>query len=330
MLLHEDDSTWSHFHINGVEHDTVYRQYKDNAKKLCSWKAFFCRFGFHQELRRQWQWLCAITVVSCLLCSCWSTGLITQSETGEPGSDCLREQTLPWTKNTVKHCLFPVTGSSGLVTAPSCYLSSGQNDASTSSPLLSACSVKLAAPARATEDRTPQKSHEWFSPHWKSFCLKTALNEGFPHITSPATGRRNSGAQTGSLQTRPCCFSDHLARPLKKNLNWVRSAVNRPSAGVNLPYFYRPKSKTTNTIMKTERTIWQRHAETLWTCPLCRRRLPPHRDTVHKWADANWTSHLGGQKVPYTIKRSTFKTFQTFFFFFSQNYAHHCILELEI
>lgn len=116
----------------------------------------------------------------------------------------------------------------------------------------------------------------------------------------------------------------------KKNLNWVRSAVNRPSAGVNLPYFYRPKSKTTNTIMKTERTIWQRHAETLWTCPLCRRRLPPHRDTVHKWADANWTSHLGGQKVPYTIKRSTFKTFQTFFFFFSQNYAHHCILELEI
>lgn len=167
-------------------------------------------------------------------------------------------------------------------------------------------------------------------PHWKSFCLKTALNEGFPHITSPATGRRNSGAQTGSLQTRPCCFSDHLARPLKKNLNWVRSAVNRPSAGVNLPYFYRPKSKTTNTIMKTERTIWQRHAETLWTCPLCRRRLPPHRDTVHKWTDANWTSHLGGQIVPYTIKRSTFKTFQTFFFFFSQNYAHHCILELEI
>lgn len=33
---------------------------------------------------------------------------------------------------------------------------------------LSACSVKLAAPARATEDRTPSRSHRRFLPHWKS------------------------------------------------------------------------------------------------------------------------------------------------------------------
>lgn len=36
------------------------------------------------------------------------------------------------------------------------------------------------------------------------------------------------------------------------------AAVNRPSAGGNLPYFYRPKSKATITIVTTERFVWQR------------------------------------------------------------------------
>ncbi|XP_042367443.1 chemokine-like protein TAFA-5a isoform X1 [Plectropomus leopardus] len=65
-------------------------------------------------------------------------GLITQPGTGKPGSDCLREQTLPWTLDkllAVKHFPFPMTGPLGIVTAPSCHLSLGQNVASTSSPL---------------------------------------------------------------------------------------------------------------------------------------------------------------------------------------------------
>ncbi|KAL7371162.1 hypothetical protein ABVT39_020730 [Epinephelus coioides] len=65
-------------------------------------------------------------------------GLITQPETEKPGSDYLREQALPWTLDkllAVKHFPFPVTSPSGFVTAPSCYLSLGQNVASASSPL---------------------------------------------------------------------------------------------------------------------------------------------------------------------------------------------------
>ncbi|KAK5849208.1 hypothetical protein PBY51_008867 [Eleginops maclovinus] len=60
-------------------------------------------------------------------------GLITQPDLGKPGSDCLRERARPRTLDkrlAVKH--FPP---SGFVTALSCYLSSGQNVASTSSPL---------------------------------------------------------------------------------------------------------------------------------------------------------------------------------------------------
>lgn len=110
---------------------------KKIRKKLNYWNVFLNKytfwFNFSQEL--------TMTVcynISCLLCSCWFTGLITQPETGKPGSDCLREQTVPWTADTlpaVKHCLFPVTISSGFVTAPSRFLSLGQNVASTSSPL---------------------------------------------------------------------------------------------------------------------------------------------------------------------------------------------------
>ncbi|XP_039456663.1 chemokine-like protein TAFA-5a isoform X1 [Oreochromis aureus] len=84
-------------------------------------------------------------------------GLVTQPETGKPGSDCLRESSLPVTldKLAIKHFLFPVTGHRGFLTAPSCYLLLGQHVVSTSSPLLSACSVNLAAHAHATEVGTP-------------------------------------------------------------------------------------------------------------------------------------------------------------------------------
>lgn len=101
------------------------------------------------------------------------------------------------------------------------------------------------------------------------------LNEGISSHLYPSLQSRSSRAKTGSWQTRPCCLSDHLLRPQQPN--WALSAVNKPSAGVNLPYFYRPKSKTTNMIIMTEWTIWQSHTETKWTCCLCRRgqRLPP-------------------------------------------------------
>lgn len=39
-------------------------------------------------------------------------------------------------------------------------------------------------------------------------------------------------------------------------LDWAHSAVNRPSsAGVNLPYFYRPKSEKRQITITTERTV---------------------------------------------------------------------------
>lgn len=126
--------------------------------KIFEPKCFWCDTSSDISLWSwAWLWLSAKTVLSCLLCSCWFTGLVTQPETGKPGSDCLRESSLPVTldKLTIKHFLFPVTGHRGFLTAPSCYLSLGQHVVSTSSPLLSACSVNLAAHAHATEVRTP-------------------------------------------------------------------------------------------------------------------------------------------------------------------------------
>lgn len=183
-------------------------------KCLFAWIHLQKWFNFSQELRRQTQWLCAKAIISCLLCSCWFTGLITQPATGKPGSDCLRERALPWTLDkllAVKHCLFPVTGSSGFVTAPSCYLSSGQNVASIPSPLY--------LPALWSWQRplVPRRIGHLKIP-WMVFASLEVWNcyllwiKDFPHHI-PASRAGAPEQKTGSLQTRPCCFSDHLTRP---------------------------------------------------------------------------------------------------------------------
>lgn len=140
-----NDRKWSYFHLSGEK--TICAEYTGNTRKMPTkvmlLKCFFALlhlqkwYTFSKKLRL-WQWLFARNIISCLLCSCWFTGLITQPEMGKPGSDCLREQTPPWTTDkrlAVKHCLFPLTGSSGFYDC-SLLLSvvGSKNVASTSSP----------------------------------------------------------------------------------------------------------------------------------------------------------------------------------------------------
>ncbi|CAJ1055080.1 chemokine-like protein TAFA-5a isoform X1 [Xyrichtys novacula] len=66
-------------------------------------------------------------------------GLITKPQMGKQRKHCSRDRAVPGTLDkllAVKHPLYPVTGSSGSLTAPSCYLSLGQNVVSTLSPAL--------------------------------------------------------------------------------------------------------------------------------------------------------------------------------------------------
>lgn len=105
--------------------------------------------------------------------------------------------------------------------------------------------------------------------------LLTAFNKGFS--TSLSKTLVQEFQSVDGIDTDQTLL---LLGPSREAVKNALSAVNRPSAGVNLPYFYRPKSKTTNMIIITERTIWQRHTQRLCEhacCVATDQRLPPQR-----------------------------------------------------
>lgn len=81
----------------------------------------------------------------------------------------------------------------------------------------SARSVRRQPPARCHGGSDASESREWFFVFASLGSLKLAPSlerKDFPHLTSR---RLEQEQRRGSLQTRPCCFSDHLARPFEKN-----------------------------------------------------------------------------------------------------------------